>query len=267
MLTFSRLTIPKGLVLSLLVLPILAAEPLLWATCVRENAAAIAAGSACAEREILRSCLMSPSMLFESLPILEWCLTSAGCTTMEAAAEARQIVKDCTDSQQPDEFRRRQEGDAMPSITTMPMRRATESSNPTTSPASLDVPSVCSTSHFFATEVCTQTTIDDGQVSDLPCSTTTIATLRCAATNVCKKDGSCRFRHDELTPSGVVITIVLSLVVGLTFAVIMFFYIREKLAKRMFRREQALRDVMGKQKAAIAASREQNYSDVNPLLG
>ncbi|KAI1258575.1 hypothetical protein F5Y18DRAFT_412987 [Xylariaceae sp. FL1019] len=248
-------------------LPIIVAEPLPWATCVRQNATAIAVDSACAQRELLRSYLMSPGVPFESLPVLEWCLISAGCTDTEAAAKARQIVQDC-ESHQADELRR-QEKEIIPSMTTMPIRRAAESLSPTTSPASLSIPSACSTLHSFATKVCAHTTIN-GQVSDLPCSTTTIATLECAATNVCMNDGSCRFRHDELTPSGVAVTILLSLVAGLTFAIFMVFYIRERLAKRKDRRDEVLGDVMLKQRAAMAENRDQNSysdSDDNPFPG
>ncbi|KAI1109575.1 hypothetical protein F5Y14DRAFT_24062 [Nemania sp. NC0429] len=234
--------------------------------CVRRNAAMLAEAAACGDRIPLQRCLQrAPN--FVTLDDLQRCYIDVDCTMAEAASEAMIILKSCDASGSPAEMRRRTgPPEATPAAATRTpapvlldnkdespassTTTATTSTSPaTTTPARLARPSECSTARTIKTTDCPITSLGKDEFSTLPCTSTTLTTMECAATNICFDDdddsendtnidsngggGGCKFREDSLRPSGVVVTVLLSIAVVAVVGVLLFFYARDRKARRI----------------------------------
>ncbi|KAI0098292.1 hypothetical protein GGR51DRAFT_565744 [Nemania sp. FL0031] len=240
--------------------------------CVHQNAALLAEAAGCGDRIPLQKCLLDAPN-FVTLEDIQRCFIDADCTIADAASEANTIVKNCDASSSVPEMRRRSP-QAPPAETSAPQtsNTAPESTSPATSTSThLTAPTVCSTTSTLERLVCPVTPVGPNKFSELPCTSTKIATLVCAATNVCSDDGNCMFRDAHVTSSGLAATIVLALAAFSVAATLVFFYARERKARRLAfeeaerkRREQDQKDAeaslkkFAKVRAARERSRRQN---------
>ncbi|KAI0549348.1 hypothetical protein F4679DRAFT_274514 [Xylaria curta] len=252
--------------------------------CVRQNAAILAEAAACGDVRSLETCF-SDIPNFVTMDDLQRCFIDTGCTIAEATSEAAIILKGCDESSPVPELRRRDPetmpgkrspfpavqagaslltGDATKPAATpnpTPQDKAPESTSPATATtAALTRPSVCSTARMIKTTVCPITSLGKDDFSKLPCTSTTLTTMECAATNVCWDNGDCIFRDNNLQLSGLIVTIVLSLVVVGAVATLVYFYALDRKARRLAREklEEEKRALMLKldQEASEAKARE-----------
>lgn len=230
--------------------------------CVRHNAQMLAEAAACGDRFSLRRCFREVPN-FVTLDDLQQCFIDVDCTIAEAASEAVIILKSCDASSSVPEMRRRGP-DAMPAATPQPAPQNKDTSLESTSPAtptstSLATPSECSTARTIQTTVCPITSLGKDEFSKLSCTSTTLTTMECAATNVCFDDDSddgCKFRNDSLQPSGVVVTVLLALAVVAVVGVLLFFYARDRKARRLALEKAKNEKQEEAEKAAEAARKE-----------
>ncbi|KAI0453057.1 hypothetical protein F5B21DRAFT_308869 [Xylaria acuta] len=227
--------------------------------CVRENAPMLAEAAACGDRHSLEKCFLGVPN-FVALDDLQRCFIDVDCTIAEAASEAVIILKGCDESRPVPELRRRGGPEAMPAATPNPTPRdkTPESTSPATATttAALTRPTACSTARMFETTVCPVTSLGKDHFSKLPCTSTTLTTMECAATNICSDDGdSCIFRDDSLHVSGLIVTIVLSVVIVAAAATLLYFYALERRARR------AAREKLEEEKRALKLKLDQEASE------
>ncbi|KAI3318283.1 hypothetical protein HD806DRAFT_540364 [Xylariaceae sp. AK1471] len=220
--------------------------------CVRQNALMLAEAADCGDRNSLRDCFLSASN-FVTLNDLEGCFINADCTIAEAALEAMVILKNCDQSSTAPELRRRGP-EAMPEPTPKPAPQDNNTPQ-STSPATATTgafarPSVCSTARMIHTTVCPMVSLGPKHFSKLPCTSTTLTSMECAATNYCFDNGHCIFRDDHIYAGGLVATIALAVAIVTTVAVFLVFYIREKKKHRLARLEAEKEEAEQKLKAA-----------------
>ncbi|KAI8629498.1 hypothetical protein F5Y19DRAFT_84066 [Xylariaceae sp. FL1651] len=248
----SSLALPATL-LSLLLLPSSSLVGAISARsiCVRENAPILAGAADCGNRNSLQECFLGVPD-YVSLGDLERCFVDADCTIAVAALEARDIIKNCDGSSSAAELRRRGP-EAMPAPTPQPVPQDSVTSQPT-SPATTGLarPSVCSTARTIQTTVCPVTSLGPDKFSQLPCVSTAVASMECAATNYCFDDGTCVFRDDHIYPGGLVATIVLAIALVTGITTFLFFCIRDKREQKRARAE-AEAEKLKVEQAAIQA--------------
>ncbi|KAI1740841.1 hypothetical protein F4680DRAFT_87281 [Xylaria scruposa] len=224
--------------------------------CVRQNAAILAEAAACGDIRSLEKCF-SDVPNFVTMGDLQRCFIDSGCTIAEASSEATIILKGCDESSSAPELRRRGP-EAMPAATPnpTPQDKTTESTSPDkATTATLTRPSVCSTARMIKTTVCPITSLGKDDFSKLPCTSTTLTTLECAATNVCWDNGDCIFRDNNLQLSGLIVTIVLSLVVVGAVATLLYFYALDRKARRL------AREKLEEEKRALVLKLDQEASE------
>ncbi|KAI0404620.1 hypothetical protein F4802DRAFT_225222 [Xylaria palmicola] len=212
------------------------------AICVRENAAMLAEAAVCGDRRSLQECFLTAPN-FVALDYLQSCFEDVDCTITEALSEAAIILQGC-DADGPAPELRRRGAETIPVATPTPApqdKKTPVSTGPAaaTTTAALTRPTVCSTGRMVETTVCPVTSLGENDFSKLPCTSTTLATMECAATNVCFDDGGCVFRHDGLEPSGIAAAVVLALVAAAAAAVLLYFYALERRKRRAAREEDA----------------------------
>ncbi|TRX99092.1 hypothetical protein FHL15_000434 [Xylaria flabelliformis] len=229
--------------------------------CVRQNAALLAEAATCGDIRSLQKCF-SDVPNFVTMDDLQRCFIDADCTIAEAASEAAIILEGCDESSPAPELRRR-DPETMPAATPnpTPQNKTPESTSPArTTSTTLTRPTVCSTARMIKTTVCPITSLGKDDFSKLPCTSTTLTTMECAATNVCWDNGDCIFRDNNLQVSGLIVTIVLSLVVVGAVATLLYFYALDRKARRLAREklEEKKRALMLKldQEASEAKARE-----------
>ncbi|KAI1330996.1 hypothetical protein F5Y16DRAFT_321792 [Xylariaceae sp. FL0255] len=240
--------------------------------CVRENAALLAQAANCGNPKALRDCFQNV-IDYVDVSDLERCFVDVGCKISESVEEALHVVKNCDESSSAAELRRRVP-EVMPGPTPAPAHRrdAAASSTPTPTASTSGRPSVCSTDYAFATSVCPVTSIGPNQFSNLPCTTTTLTSSRCAATNYCFDDGACIFRDDNLTTSGLIVSIALGLIGAICLVAFLFLYISDKRGQRRVREaaEQKLAAEKLKQEEAMRRRRQdevtENVNQTTPFL-
>lgn len=92
----------------------------------------------------------------------------------------------------------------------------------------------------------------------------------CAATNVCLEDGSCVFRDDHLTASGLVATIALAAALAFAVGTILVLYVRDKRDIRK-KRLEAERAKIEAESRLLARKRDaenrDEYDSANPFAG
>ncbi|KAI1168365.1 hypothetical protein F5B18DRAFT_277518 [Nemania serpens] len=224
--------------------------------CVRRNAPMLAEAAACGDRISLRRCFREAPN-FVTLNDLQRCFIDVDCTIAEAASEAVIILKSCDASSSVPEMRRRGP-EVIPAATPEPTPQNKDTSPVIPTSARIARPSECSTARTIQTTVCPITSLGKDEFSKLPCTTTTLATMECAATNVCfdDEDSGCKFRDDSLQPSGVVATVLLALAVVAVVGVLLFFYARDRKARRLALEKVKSEKQAEAQKAAEAARKE-----------
>ncbi|KAI0874628.1 hypothetical protein GGS24DRAFT_330831 [Hypoxylon argillaceum] len=217
--------------------------------CVRQNAPILAQAAACGDRLSLQNCLVE-APAFVTLDDLQRCFIDANCTIPEATIEATIILENCDASSLVPELRRRGP-EAMPAATPAPQSTQTsESTSPATVTTTLPTtPTECSTAHTFKTTICPISSLSKDIVTKLPCTTSTATTQACAATNICFADGTCAYRTTTLSQSGVIVTVVLALAIVAVIATLLFFYARDRAARRLAR-EKAEADRREKEQKA-----------------
>ncbi|KAI1133200.1 hypothetical protein F5Y10DRAFT_131215 [Nemania abortiva] len=219
--------------------------------CVRQNAPLLAEAAACGNRISLQSCLLDAPN-FVTLDDLQRCFIDANCAIAEATSEAIMILGNCDGSNSAPELRRRGP-EALPAETSTPQinNKSPESTSPATATSTgLTMPSECSTARMISTTVCPVTSLGKDNFSNLPCTSTILATIECAATNICFDDGSCTPRDSPISASGIVVAIIFALAVTAVVAVLLFFYAKERKARRIAREEAEKTKRESEQKAA-----------------
>ncbi|KAI1749947.1 hypothetical protein F4782DRAFT_287062 [Xylaria castorea] len=225
--------------------------------CVRQNAAILAEAAACGDRHSLEKCFLDVPN-FVTMDDLQRCFIDVDCTIAEAASEAAIILEGCDESSLVPELRRRGPETmqaATPNPT--PQDKSPESTSPAkATTATLTRPTVCSTARRIDTTVCPMTSLGKDDFSKLPCTSTTLTTMECAATNICfDGSGDCIFRDDNLHLSGLIVTIVLSLAVVGAAATLLYFYGLDRKARRI------ARDKLEEEKRALNLKLDQQASE------
>ncbi|KAH8164393.1 hypothetical protein CIB48_g3859 [Xylaria polymorpha] len=223
----------------------------------------LAEAAACGDRRSLERCLLDVPN-FVTLDDLQRCFIDVDCTIAEAASEAVIILQGCDESKPISQPELRRRGPQGPAATPTPTAqdKGVESTSPATATsATLTRPTACSTARAFETTVCPITSLGKDDFSKLPCTSTTLTTMECAATNICAASGdSCIFRDDNIHTSGIIVTIVLALVIVAAVATMLYFYVLERKARRLARQklEEEKRQLKLKldQEASEAAARD-----------
>ncbi|RYC63584.1 hypothetical protein CHU98_g2644 [Xylaria longipes] len=249
--------------------------------CVRQNAPMLAEAAGCGDRHLLGKCLLAVPN-FVTLDDLQGCFIDVDCTIAEAASEAVIILKGCDESKPVPELRRRgpeampgKQTHALPNHlaratqltgdlpkpaatpTPTPQDKSPESTSPATATtATLTRPTACSTARMFETTVCPVTSLGKDRFSTLPCTSTTLTTMECAATNICSDSGgTCIFRDDSVHTSGLVVAIVLSLSIVGAAGTLLYFYAKERKARRL------AREKLEEEKRALRLKLDQDASE------
>jgi hypothetical protein len=122
-------------------------------------------------------------------------------------------------------------------------------------------PTACSTAHLIQTTVCPITSLGKDKFSHMPCTSTTLTSMECAATNYCSDNGDCIFRDDHLYPSGLIVTLLLAVVVAAAVGSILYFCIRDKVRKKRDLRKMELEKTRKLQDEAREIGRERAPED------
>jgi hypothetical protein len=88
--------------------------------------------------------------------------------------------------------------------------------------------------------------------------------MECAATNYCFDNGRCIFRDNHIYTGGLIATIALSVAVVTTVVLLLIFYIRDKKAQRLARKE--IEDMVADQKLRVAHTRAIERAEVAKIL-
>ncbi|KAI0204834.1 hypothetical protein F4808DRAFT_312060 [Astrocystis sublimbata] len=217
--------------------------------CVRQNAPMLAQAARCGHDNNLRNCLLAiPN--FVTAEDLQRCFIDADCPIAEAVSEAAIILEGCDRSTVVPEVRQRGPNAIGAATPNAARRDRTSDASEPTSPAKATLatalggtarPTACSTARAIETTVCPLTSIGRGDFSQLPCTTTTLTTMECAATNVCADtddsidDGDCIFRDNDLPISGIIVTAVLGLVFVGGTTTLLYFYALDRKKRRLAR--------------------------------
>lgn len=214
--------------------------------CVRNNAPILAEAAGCGDRDSLKRCLQAVPD-FVVLDDLRTCFLDLDCTIAEAITEGLMIIRNCDTSGSAPELRRR-DPEAMPIATPNPNPQGT--SPPQTS-ATLSRPTECSTGREIKTTACPLTSLGENDFSRLPCTSTTITTMECAATNVCFESGRCIYRDNTIHTGGLVATILLATATVGGAVILLVAYARERRAASRKEQQQ---------------QQQQQYDVADPLL-
>ncbi|KAI1172779.1 hypothetical protein F4777DRAFT_491249 [Nemania sp. FL0916] len=231
-----------------------------WSICVRENAPMLAYSAACGDPNSLRAHLESAPN-FVTFSDLREGFIDAGCTIAEATTEIMVIFTICDVRSSKPELRRRSP-EGTPAVTPTPAPLENAEKPESTSPVSVmatsqtNMPRECSTARVIKTTVCQITSMGKDDFSTLPCTSTTFTSAECAATNICSDDGTCKFRPQGISLSGLVVAILFGATVVISIAVLVFYYAWERKLRRLAR-EKAEKEAQEKRdKEAEAARRD-----------